>query len=102
LGLKGAKDKKPNVAMLDTLRKKNEMFLAYNNGITALAKGIDSFENTERTDVTDPDSNSSSQYISMGILKKSLISVLSTEDRLLLLSSMLRTTATTRQTLTRR
>ena len=70
LGLKGAKDKKPNVAMLDTLRKKNEMFLAYNNGITALAKGIDSFDNTEKTDVTDPDSSSSSQYISMGILKK--------------------------------
>jgi len=70
LGLKGAKDKKPNVAMLDTLRKKNEMFLAYNNGITALAKGIVSFDDTAKTDVTDPDSNSSSQYISMGILKK--------------------------------
>ena len=70
LGLKGTKEKKPNVAMLDTLRKKNEMFLAYNNGITALAKGIDSFNDTERTDITDPESSSYSQYISMGILKK--------------------------------
>lgn len=70
LGLKGTKDKKPNVAMLDTLRKENEMFLAYNNGITALAQGIESFDNTERTDVTDPESNLSTQYISMGILKK--------------------------------
>lgn len=70
LGLKGTRDKKPNVAMLDTLRKENEMFLAYNNGITALAKGIESFDDTERTDVTDPDSTSSTQYISMGLLKK--------------------------------
>lgn len=70
LGLKGTKDKKPNVAMLDTLRKENEMFLAYNNGITALAKGIESFDDTEKTDVTDPDSKSFSQYISMGMLKK--------------------------------
>lgn len=72
LGLKGTKDKKPNVAMLDTLRKENEMFLAYNNGITALAKGIESFDDTEKTDVTDPDSTTSTQYISMGMLKKIL------------------------------
>lgn len=70
LGLKGTKDKKPNVAMLDTLRKQNEMFLAYNNGITALAKGIESLEIAERTDVSDPESSTISQYISMGILKK--------------------------------
>lgn len=70
LGLKGTKEKKPNVAMLDTLRRKNEMFLAYNNGITALAKGIDSFSDSEKTDITDPESSSYSQYISMGILKK--------------------------------
>jgi len=70
LGLKGSKDKKPNVAMLDTLRKQNEMFLAYNNGITALAKGIESEDTAERTDVSDPDNKTISQYISMGILKK--------------------------------
>lgn len=70
LGLKGAKDKKPNVAMLETLRKENEMFLAYNNGITALAKGIDSNLVSDKTDVTDPESTTSSQYISMGVLKK--------------------------------
>lgn len=72
LGLKGAKDKKPNVAMLETLRKENEMFLAYNNGITALAKGIDSNLVTDKTDITDPESKTSSQYISMGVLKKIL------------------------------
>lgn len=69
LGLKGAKDKKPNVAMLDTLRNENEMFLAYNNGITALAKSIESDTVGEKTDVTDQDSSTSHQYISMGILK---------------------------------
>lgn len=70
LGLKGTKDKKPNVAMLDTLRRENEMFLAYNNGITALAKGVDSIITSEKTDVTDPEGQSHSQYITMGVLKK--------------------------------
>lgn len=70
LGLKGTKDKKPNVAMLDTLRRENEMFLAYNNGITALAKSVASKEISERTDITDPESQHSSQYITMGILKE--------------------------------
>lgn len=76
LGLKGMKEKKPNVAMLDTLRNENEMFLAYNNGITALAKGIDSTYISEKEDVTDSedskDSNVSHQYITMGVLKKIL------------------------------
>ncbi len=70
LGLKGTKDKKPNVAMLDTLRRENEMFLAYNNGITALAKQVQSDMISERTDVTDPDCTTSSQYITMGVLKQ--------------------------------
>lgn len=72
LGLKGSKEKYPNTAMLETLRKENEMFLAYNNGITALAKGIDSELVSDKTDVTDPESTASSQYISMGVLKKIL------------------------------
>lgn len=70
LGLTGAKDKKPNVAMLNTLRSENEMFLAYNNGITALATGIESNLVSDKTDITDPESSTSSQYISMGVLKK--------------------------------
>lgn len=70
LGLKGAKDSKPNVAMLETLRKENEMFLAYNNGITALAKGIETTLVSEKTDITDPESTTFSQYISMGVLRK--------------------------------
>lgn len=72
LGLKGAKDKKPNVAMLETLRKENEMFLAYNNGITALAKGIESKTIGEKEDITDEESTTSKQYITMGVLKKIL------------------------------
>jgi len=73
LGLKGTKEKKPNVAMLDTLRKENEMFLAYNNGITALAKGIESENVGDKTDITDPENGkNSSQYITMGMLKKIL------------------------------
>ena len=70
LGLKGGKDKQPNVAMLETLRKSNEMFLAYNNGITALATGIDSDIVKDKTDITDPENNGTSQYITMGTLKK--------------------------------
>ena len=72
LGLKGSKESKPNVAMLETLRKENEMFLAYNNGITALAKGIESISVGEREDITDPESTTSQQYITMGVLKKIL------------------------------
>lgn len=72
LGLTGTKDKKPNVAMLDTLRKENEMFLAYNNGITALAKGIEGIVSGEKTDVTDIEDTTSVQYITMGQLKKIL------------------------------
>lgn len=72
LGMKGTKDKKPNVAMLETLRKENEMFLAYNNGITALAKGIESNLVGEKEDVTDAESTTSKQYITMGMLKKIL------------------------------
>ena len=72
LGLQGTKEKKPNVAMLHTLRKENEMFLAYNNGITALAKGVESLNERDKTDVSDPDNQSVHQYISMGELKKIL------------------------------
>lgn len=72
LGLSGSKDKKPNVAMLDTLRRENEMFLAYNNGITALAQDIEGIVNGEKTDVTDEENTSSTQYITMGQLKKIL------------------------------
>lgn len=71
LGLKGNKEAKPNVAMLNTLRKEDEMFLAYNNGITVLAQGIEAEAIGTPTDVTDnSDSSTSKEYISMGILKK--------------------------------
>lgn len=71
MGLQGSSDKKPNVAMLDTLRNKNEMFLAYNNGITALAESIECEFSGEKTNISDQESSStSSQYISTGIFKK--------------------------------
>lgn len=70
LGLKGDKKKKPNVAMLDTLRHENEKFLAFNNGITALASGIESTLAGDKTDVTDPENTDSHQYITMGTLRK--------------------------------
>lgn len=41
LGLKGKKDKNANVGMLDTLRHEKHMFMAYNNGIVALAREVD-------------------------------------------------------------
>lgn len=72
LGLTGQKEKKPNVAMLNTLRTENEMFLAYNNGITALAKGVESDLFNQKTDITDPENMEGFQYISCGILKKIL------------------------------
>lgn len=72
LGLKGPKETKPNVAMLDTLRNENEMFLAYNNGITALAQGIEGIVNGEKTDVTDEENTASTQYVTMGQLKRIL------------------------------
>lgn len=69
LGLAGSKENKPNAAMLDTLRTENEMFLAYNNGITALALGVEGIPVGEKTNVTDVDNTASVQYISMGELK---------------------------------
>ena len=68
----GLKKKGPNQNMLNTLRKKNEMFLAYNNGITALAKGVETVCIGDKKNITETDNNSSSQYITMGFLKKIL------------------------------
>ena len=48
------------------------MFLAYNNGITALAKGIDTELIGDKKDITDEESTTSKQYITMGVLKKIL------------------------------
>lgn len=71
LGLKGGSDKKPNTAMLETLREENEKFLAFNNGITALANSVDVSPLGEKTDISDKDEKGSTEsYITMGILKK--------------------------------
>lgn len=66
----GLKKKGPNQSMLMTLRNNNEMFLAYNNGITALARDIDAIPLGEKKEITETGNTSSSQYITMGFLKK--------------------------------
>lgn len=74
LGFKGQKKKNANIGMLNTLREENQMFLAYNNGITALAKDIESSALGEKTDVslTGEDASVRNDFISMGILQKIL------------------------------
>lgn len=68
LGFKsGAKD--TNTGMRKTLREENEMFLAYNNGITAIASGIEVDSNNDATQV-EKDTDSSNDYISTGIINK--------------------------------
>lgn len=72
LGLKKSAKKNANVGMLETLRSdESQMFLAYNNGITALAQGVEIQSLADRTEVGDiEESNSHDDFISMGVLKK--------------------------------
>ena len=68
LGFKGSKKTNANKGILDTLKKESQMFLAYNNGITALASDIESESMGNKTDIGEDISGS--DFISMGILKK--------------------------------
>lgn len=68
LGFKGSKKTNANKGILDTLKTEGEMFLAYNNGITALASGIDSQPMGDKTDIGE--NAHGNDFISMGILKK--------------------------------
>ena len=74
LGLKGSKKKNANLKMLDTLRNENQMFLAYNNGITALATDIDINSIGDVTAIEVANDNDKpctpNDFISMGVLKK--------------------------------
>lgn len=47
LGFKGSKKKNANIGIQNTLLNENQMFLAYNNGITALAVSVDSASETK-------------------------------------------------------
>ena len=68
LGFKGAKKTNANRGILDTLKNESQMFLAYNNGITALAESIESENIGNRTDVSE-DNNLGNNFISVGMLK---------------------------------
>ena len=58
-----------NNGMRKTLKECNEMFLAYNNGITAIASGIDVDSNKDETKLEN-EVGSSNDFISTGIIKK--------------------------------
>jgi hypothetical protein len=68
LGFKGSQKNNANIGILRTLKEESQKFLAYNNGITALAEGIESNAIGEEIDITDKEGNSSNDLISMGIL----------------------------------
>lgn len=70
LGFKGSKKSNANIGIQKTLRDENQMFLAYNNGITAIASGFEATEVGEDTNVTDAEDQSSvNDYISTGIFR---------------------------------
>ena len=58
-----------NNGMRKTLKERNEMFLAYNNGITAIASGIDVDSNKDETKLEN-EVGSSNDFISTGIIRK--------------------------------
>jgi hypothetical protein len=76
LKYKGKKEANANIGIRQTLKTENEMFLAYNNGITAIAKDID-VSTFERDTRIEKEANSGSEegthindYISTGIIKQ--------------------------------
>ena len=69
LGFKRGKDD-TNSGMRKTLREQNEMFLAYNNGITAIARGIDVTPNKGETKLENEEGAYANDFISTGIINK--------------------------------
>ena len=69
LGFKGGKND-TNSGMRKTLREQNQMFLAYNNGITAIARDIDVTPNKGETKPENEDGTVSNDFISTGIIRK--------------------------------
>ena len=69
LGFKRAKDD-TNSGMRRTLKDQNEMFLAYNNGITAIARGIDVRSNKGETKLENEEGAYANDFISTGIIDK--------------------------------
>ena len=68
LGFKRGKND-TNSGIRKTLKEENEMFLAYNNGITAIAKGIDVTPNKGETKLENEE-GASNAFISTGIINK--------------------------------
>ena len=72
LGFRKSK-KDANRGMLETLRSnESQMFLAYNNGITAIAKDIKFLPLANKTEICENDGipSTNREFISMGILEK--------------------------------
>lgn len=69
LGFKRGKND-TNSAIRKTLREQNEMFLAYNNGITAIARGIDVDSNKGETKLENEEGAYDNDFISTGIIRK--------------------------------
>lgn len=68
LGFKRVKND-TNSGIRKTLREENEMFLAYNNGITAIARGIDVTPNKGETKLENEE-GAANAFISTGIINK--------------------------------
>lgn len=68
LGFKGSQKHNANIGILKTLKEESQKFLAYNNGITALAANIDSKPVGDQIDITDLENSAGNDFISMGIL----------------------------------
>lgn len=69
LGFKRGKDD-TNSGMRKTLRERNEMFLAYNNGITAIARGLEVESDKGEMKLENEDGAYTNDFISTGIIKK--------------------------------
>ena len=69
LGFKGGKND-TNSGMRKTLREQNQMFLAYNNGITAIARGIEVTPNNGETKLENEEGAYANDFISTGIIRK--------------------------------
>ena len=69
LGFKGGKND-TNSGMRKTLREQNEMFLAYNNGITAIARDIEVDPNKGETKLENEEGAYANDFISTGIINK--------------------------------
>ena len=73
LKYKGKREANANIGIRQTLKTKNEMFLAYNNGITAIANGIETTNFGNDTTIDKGEGGTSiDDYISTGIIRKLL------------------------------